>query len=92
MIITTKELRLQRPFNECLHGLDGGAVGPMRMEPRHLVVLMCVMVVYLCVGAAVFNALEARNERTRKEELERDIDGFLCEECCLCRGRCSQVN
>ena len=49
----------------------------MRMEPRHLLILTCAMVAYLCIGAAVFNALEARNERARKEELENDIDGFL---------------
>ncbi|KAK7505442.1 hypothetical protein BaRGS_00003187 [Batillaria attramentaria] len=47
------------------------------MEPRRLLFLALVMVVYLCVGAAIFNALEADAERDRKEELEAQINEFI---------------
>ncbi|XP_070179577.1 potassium channel subfamily K member 10-like isoform X2 [Littorina saxatilis] len=56
------------------------------MEPRRLLVLVGVMVIYLCVGAAVFNALEASNERARKDDLDKDINAFLGNNTCVSRA------
>ncbi|XP_025105276.1 potassium channel subfamily K member 2-like isoform X2 [Pomacea canaliculata] len=53
------------------------------METRRLLVLLAVMTVYLCVGAAVFNALEAGDERGRKDELERSISWFISNYTCV---------
>lgn len=47
------------------------------MESQRLVLLAVAMVVYLCVGAAVFTALEAGPERDRKETLETKINQFI---------------
>ncbi|XP_076442839.1 potassium channel, subfamily K, member 16-like [Babylonia areolata] len=55
------------------------------MERRRLLMLTVLMVVYLCIGAAVFNALEANNEKERKNDLERDIDRFLGNNSCVSR-------
>ncbi|XP_076464571.1 potassium channel subfamily K member 4-like [Babylonia areolata] len=55
------------------------------MESRRLLALTALMVVYLCVGAALFNALEASNEMARKVDLENDIDRFLGNNTCVSR-------
>ena len=59
-----------------LPSLEGSGGG---MDTKRLLLLIVVMIGYLCVGAAIFNALEGPNEKNRKEILEREIDKFLGE-------------
>jgi hypothetical protein len=62
-----------------LRARNPGSSMDSKMEVRRLLGLAALTVIYLCVGAAVFNAIEGRNEMKRKENLEVHIDNFLGE-------------
>ncbi|GFR83279.1 hypothetical protein ElyMa_005972300 [Elysia marginata] len=49
------------------------------MQTRRLLAIMGVFVAYISAGAAIFNAIEAKPEQDRKQELKVFIENFLGE-------------
>ncbi|XP_059156315.1 potassium channel subfamily K member 16-like isoform X2 [Physella acuta] len=56
------------------------------MKVKRLVALIAVFVIYVSIGAAVFNVLEAGAEQDRKDVLQDKVERFLLNNSCVSRA------